>query len=77
MPRVGSLLAELMRTITRIGLGIYARRSLLMERSDPRSLGPEWYHPMTFSRAVVSSGSWGATVDFLEHGIHVVDVRVI
>jgi len=48
-----------------------------MERSDPRSLGPEWYHPMTFSRAVVSSGSWGATVDFLEHGIHVVDVRVI
>jgi hypothetical protein len=23
-----------------------------MERSDPRSLGPEWYHPMTFSRAV-------------------------
>jgi hypothetical protein len=50
-----------------------------MERSDPRSLGPEWYHPMTFSRAVSQSfvNKGEITIDFLEHAVHVFDVCMI
>jgi hypothetical protein len=51
-----------------------------MPKSEPRSFGPEWYHPMTFSRAIRQyakhAGQQG-TVDFLEHRVHFFDICVI
>lgn len=56
-----------------------------MPRSEPRSFGPEWYHPITFSRARIriflnereEEAEGEGTVDFLEHGVHFFDISVI
>ena len=38
--------------MTSSGCGVYRLNSSLICKSDARSLGPEWYQPMSFSRAL-------------------------
>ena len=38
--------------MTSSGLGVYRLNSSLILRSDARNLGPEWYQPINFSRAL-------------------------
>lgn len=40
-------------TMTSKGFGVYRLNSSLISRSDARSLGPEWYQPISFSRALI------------------------
>ena len=38
--------------MTSSGFGVYRLNSSLISKSDARSLGPVWYHPISFSRAL-------------------------
>ena len=38
--------------MTSRGFGVYRLKSSLISRSEARSLGPEWYQPINFSRAL-------------------------